>query len=709
MNKKEIKENTKKDPVRKGKFFLDNLPVKNKIALIFTGLCLAIILSLMAAGFISIRGSFISLRINSYEVLAAKQLEFIESCMQKSVEDLKKISRSAVVRQVTRKSYERGRIDSDDRQDLKSYINDIIYYQDVNSRIGIIDKDGKICYFSDGKTGSMSGARLFEEIKNTKDLYAGNVFFDKTGKKAKIFQPVSYPVYVSEEDQSSITGYVISYVNLDVLDNSIYKIDLGENGCAYLIDKNGQVISSSREYEREGSGDKALDYKLLIPGTDKFVQSVADCLETRSPGSALYKNHLGSSVIGVWNWYNTFQWILLIEVKKSYALAPVYKMLLIMMIIAGIFTVASIILSFIVSGRIISPVKKLNRNLKDIAEGGGDLTVRLKVESDDEFGEMAVFFNKFIEKIRNVVVNVKETSNSLVEFTKQMSGTSSMFSENAQNQAASAEEITATIEEVSAGIDSIAVGAEEQFKNMTSLMEHMHDLSIAINEMGDMIKESTGLTEAIITQVEAGKVSLSQMNNSMIKINESSSEITNIVNIIRDISDQINLLSLNAAIEAARAGDAGRGFAVVADEISKLADQTAGSIKDIDTLIKVNDKEIGTGMQNVNAVVEGISSIIEGVTATGEIMSRIFESMQKQLKSNEVVNREADVVKIRSDEIRSATSEQKVAVSEIVRSISNVNDVIQASAAETEQMTGTSVEITNATAGLKEMVSFFKV
>jgi methyl-accepting chemotaxis protein len=103
------------------------------------------------------------------------------------------------------------------------------------------------------------------------------------------------------------------------------------------------------------------------------------------------------------------------------------------------------------------------------------------------------------------------------------------------------------------------------------------------------------------------------MDDGMKKIGASSGEMTGIVEIINSISDQINLLSLNAAIEAARAGDAGRGFAVVADAISKLADQTATSIKDIDGLIRANTEEIERGISNARTTIETISGIIEGV------------------------------------------------------------------------------------------------
>jgi len=197
------------------------------------------------------------------------------------------------------------------------------------------------------------------------------------------------------------------------------------------------------------------------------------------------------------------------------------------------------------------------------------------------------------------------------------------------------------------------------------------------------------------------------MHESMGKIGASSREMTGIIKIINDISDQINLLSLNAAIEAARAGDAGRGFAVVADEISKLADQTAASIKEIDSLISVNEREIERGMTNVNETVGVIGTIIDGVSSIAGVMDSIYESTEKQLGINENVNREAGAVKGRSDEIANATGEQKIAITEIVKSISSINELTQAIASGSEEMSGNSEEMAGMAETLKSKVGYF--
>ncbi len=326
--------------------------------------------------------------------------------------------------------------------------------------------------------------------------------------------------------------------------------------------------------------------------------------------------------------------------------------------------------------------------------------IKLEEEADNE---------EQLNNVKNLLASVQDISNNLASSSGNMNVISSSFSENAQNQAAFAEEITATIEEITAGVENVAQSAEYQYNSINSLIERMNELSNIILDMEIKIAQTLQLTENITTHAKSGESTLKDMNDSMVKITDSSGEMTSIVQIIMDISDQINLLSLNAAIEAARAGDAGRGFAVVADEISKLADRTASSVKEIEILINANDDEMKKGMSSVYTTVDIISQIIEGVTNINDMVNLLSDFMKKQTEANDIVNKEADTVKVRSEEIKNASVEQKTATTEVVKSISNINELTQANAEGAQSMSVNVSSIAEMSDSLKDRVNSFNL
>jgi len=339
----------------------------------------------------------------------------------------------------------------------------------------------------------------------------------------------------------------------------------------------------------------------------------------------------------------------------------------------------------------------------------GNLGVNIDVTGNDETGQMLDAMKNMIIRLREIVGEIQGTTISLASASGEMSDSSESFSSNSQDQAASAEEITATVEEISAGMDSIFHETVGQFDSMNSLIVKIDEFSRNTNLMGETTRDSLKLTKEIESEAKAGSDSLNNMNLSMVKIIESSGAMTNIVNIIGGISEQINLLSLNAAIEAARAGDAGRGFAVVADEISKLADETASSIKNIETLIIQNDDEIKKGMTNVEISISTITRIINSIESIADVINRIYSFMQQQIDSNTEVSSEVARVRDRSESVKLAIEEHKMAVQEISSSISNISNLTQVGVEGAEKMAANSRSIAAMAEGLKKSIDYFQV
>lgn len=369
--------------------------------------------------------------------------------------------------------------------------------------------------------------------------------------------------------------------------------------------------------------------------------------------------------------------------------------------------IISIIVLYLFSHKISQKVDVVEKSLNKICEG--DLNIDLVSNSKDEFGKMISTFDHFSHTLKDIITEINSASHNLAASSEEMSTSAVHFSENSQSQAASAEEISATIEEISANMESITHQANEQKGNMNLLLNNINTLSQDINSTKQKAEDTFSVTGGIADKAKSSEMALSGMSSRMHKIIRSSKEMEKIINIINDISDQINLLSLNAAIEAARAGDLGKGFAVVADEISKLAEQTANSLKDIDTLIHGNEAEISgfkNEMNNINTLLHETLGSIESINT---FIKEIVAKSQNQLATNIDVGSEAKVVQEMSESISHATHQQKLAVEEIVKSISTITEITQANASGSEEMAANSAELSDMAISLQEKVSFFKI
>lgn len=386
------------------------------------------------------------------------------------------------------------------------------------------------------------------------------------------------------------------------------------------------------------------------------------------------------------------------------------KRIFILVSLIGLFSIISgCTISVLISSSIRRPINELTGRVKDIAEGEGDLTMKISIRSKDETGILASFFNRFVEKIRGVVSEAKDASAHLNTASQEMNTTTVTFTENIREQAASAEEISTTVEEISGSVDSIATNVTTQYSKLNAVIGLLQRLTESIKNMDTSIQKSRRLSQSISDGTKGGIESVNLMTVSMSKITGSSEKISGIISIITGISDQINLLSLNAAIEAARAGDAGKGFAVVADEISKLAEQTSESVKEIDKLVNMNQEETAYGLKNVTATNETIHNAIEGISLIVEQMNEIFALMNSQIKINADVNSEIDFLKSISDEIHVSMSQQKIAFSEILKSIGQISELSQANAFSAQNLSEITSRIAELSQTLDARVGFFKV
>jgi methyl-accepting chemotaxis protein len=295
--------------------------------------------------------------------------------------------------------------------------------------------------------------------------------------------------------------------------------------------------------------------------------------------------------------------------------------------------------------------------------------------------------------INEMMASASEISSNLAAMSGKMSSATTTFSDNAQNQAASVEQISSSFEELDATMTLAAKSAEEQYRSLEVLTGKIAGLSGSIDDMRKMIALAMSISEETSLQSGSGERALRLMIAAMNSIKESSMQMVAVVDVIRGISDQISLLSLNASIEAARAGEAGRGFAVVADEVSKLAEKTGESLKEITRLIAATDTEVRKGIESVTETVDLMGSTIRNVGAITDQMKQISGLMKTQTELNLAVKEHSDRVREKADDIINSAREQSVAVSEVTKSVTAINESTQSIASASQDLAADSKEI----------------
>lgn len=433
--------------------------------------------------------------------------------------------------------------------------------------------------------------------------------------------------------QGQLVGVGGGDLSLDAMVKAVNSIDLGGLGYAFLISSDGKVLVSPIPSQVNKSLSE------IYPGHTPSLTQDLNTVELEGRNRLIHF----TKITGL----PSVDWYLGLSIDEEKAFEPLRNFRITAVVAIGITVLATIVLLGILIQYLLVPLRGITSAMQDIAAGEGDLTRRLPVKANDEFGQLAQAFNQFVERVHGSIQDVAAATKDLYQVRQEVLDTSNHSMQNTDEQTQRTTSVAAAINELGAAANEIARNASEASRQASSAKSKTRD--------GQEVVEHT--IQAMGSLSETIQSSCSAIES----LNGRTADIGQILAVIRGISEQTNLLALNAAIEAARAGEAGRGFAVVADEVRGLAHRAQKSTEEIENMIKELQLEASAAATMMIKSQQGSSDSVEAVNRAGSH----FSSVTSRISDIDGMNQS----------VAAATEEQTAVVEALNVDISHISEL----------------------------------